>query len=237
MQGERSLHIGIIMDGNGRWGTQQGLSRIKGHTAGAKRVKEIVKYVGTTGVTVLTIWAFSNDNWKRNKKEVSALMALFGTYIQQEADELYSSNVKVLFIGERKSLATKLQKAMNDLEEQTRNNTGLILQVALNYGGSDELIRAVSKMKEENIEVSKETIADALDTADIPDPDIVIRTGMPASEGKLSLWRSSGFMPIQSLQSVCVSTEVLWPDFTSEHLEEIIKYAKLETRLFGGQRV
>jgi undecaprenyl diphosphate synthase len=133
-------------------------------------------------------------------------------------------------------LPKKLQEAMNSLEEKTKNNTGLILQVALNYGGSDELVRAFSKLKEDDSEITQETIDAALDTEGIPNPDIVIRTGMPAAEGRLSQWRSSGFMPVQSLQSVCVSTEVLWPDFTPEHLEEIIAYAKPENRLFGGQR-
>jgi undecaprenyl diphosphate synthase len=232
----QSLHIGIIMDGNGRWGVLQGLSRISGHNAGAKRVKELVKYVGASGVDVLTMWAFSTDNWKRSETEVSALMALFSTYIQSESEELHASNVQVRFIGDRTPLPTKLQTAMQSLEETTKDNTSLVFQVAINYGGSDELVRAVAKIKEEDLEVSKESIINALDTVRVPNPDIVIRTGMPAAEGKLSQWRSSGFMPIQSLQSVCVSTEVLWPDFTPEHLEEIIAYAKPETRLFGGQR-
>ncbi len=236
MKEERSLHIGIIMDGNGRWGTLQGLSRIKGHSAGARRVKELVQYAGEVGMTSLTLWAYSTDNWKRNETEVNALMSLFSTYIEKESEYLRTSNVKALFIGDRTMLPLKLQEAMKNLEENTKDNTGLVLQVALNYGGSDELVRTISKITEKDIEVSKESIADALDTAGVPNPDIVIRTGMPAAEGKLSQWRSSGFMPIQSLQSVCISTEVLWPDFTPEHLEEIITYAKPETRLFGGQR-
>lgn len=236
MEEEQSLHIGIIMDGNGRWGTLQGLSRIKGHGAGARRVKELVQYAGETGMASLTIWAYSTDNWKRNKKEINALMSLFNTYIEKESEELHASNVKTLFIGDRTVLPVKLQEAMKSLEEKTKDNTGLVLQVALNYGGSDELVRAVSKIKEEDLAVSKESIADALDTAGVPAPDIVIRTGMPAAEGKLSQWRSSGFMPVQSLQSVCISTEVLWPDFTPEHLQEIITYAKPSARLFGGQR-
>ena len=224
------------MDGNGRWGTLQGLSRIKGHSAGARRVKELVQYAGEVGMTSLTLWAYSTDNWKRNETEVNALMSLFSTYIEKESEYLRTSNVKALFIGDRTMLPLKLQEAMKNLEENTKDNTGLVLQVALNYGGSDELVRTISKITEKDIEVSKESIADALDTAGVPNPDIVIRTGMPAAEGKLSQWRSSGFMPIQSLQSVCVSTEVLWPDFTPEHLEEIITYAKPKTRLFGGQR-
>jgi len=224
------------MDGNGRWGTLQGLSRIKGHSAGARRVKELVQYAGEVGMTSLTLWAYSTDNWKRNETEVNALMSLFSTYIEKESEYLRTSNVKALFIGDRTMLPLKLQEAMKNLEENTKDNTGLVLQVALNYGGSDELVRTISKITEKDIEVSKESIADALDTAGVPNPDIVIRTGMPAAEGKLSQWRSSGFMPIQSLQSVCISTEVLWPDFTPEHLEEIITYAKPETRLFGGQR-
>ena len=236
MKEERSLHIGIIMDGNGRWGTLQGLSRIKGHSAGARRVKELVQYAGEVGMTSLTLWAYSTDNWKRNETEVNALMSLFSTYIEKESEYLRTSNVKALFIGDRTMLPLKLQEAMKNLEENTKDNTGLVLQVALNYGGSDELVRTISKITEKDIEVSKESIADALDTAGVPNPDIVIRTGMPAAEGKLSQWRSSGFMPIQSLQSVCVSTEVLWPDFTPEHLEEIITYAKPSARLFGGQR-
>ena len=236
MEEERSLHIGIIMDGNGRWGTLQGLSRIKGHRAGAQRVKQLVKYAGETEMASLTLWAYSTDNWKRNETEVNALMTLFNTYIEKESEELHASNVKAVFIGERKPLPQKLQEAMKNLEEKTTDNTGLLLQIALNYGGSDELVRTISKITEKDIEVSKESIADALDTAGVPNPDIVIRTGMPAAEGKLSQWRSSGFMPIQSLQSVCVSTEVLWPDFTPAHLEEIITYAKPSARLFGGQR-
>ena len=224
------------MDGNGRWGTLQGLSRIKGHSAGARRVKELVQYAGEVGMTSLTLWAYSTDNWKRNETEVNALMSLFSTYIEKESEYLRTSNVKALFIGDRTMLPLKLQEAMKNLEENTKDNTGLVLQVAPNYGGSDELVRTISKITEKDIEVSKESIADALDTAGVPNPDIVIRTGMPAAEGKLSQWRSSGFMPIQSLQSVCVSTEVLWPDFTPEHLEEIITYAKPSARLFGGQR-
>jgi undecaprenyl diphosphate synthase len=231
-----SLHVGIIMDGNGRWGTQQGFSRIKGHTAGARRVKELVAHAGKTGMASLTIWAYSTDNWKRNAKEVTALMALFNTYIDRESDELHQKNVKALFIGDRTALPEKLQSAMMQLEEKTKDNTGLVLQVALNYGGSDELVRAFSKLKADDMEITPESIEAALDTQGVPNPDIVIRTGMPAAEGMLSQWRSSGFMPVQSLQSVCVSTEVLWPDFTPKHLEEIIAYAKPEERLFGGQR-
>jgi undecaprenyl diphosphate synthase len=163
-------------------------------------------------------------------------MKLFTTYIERESGELDTNNVKALFIGDRAPLAEKLQKSMKNLEEKTQDNTGLVFQVALNYGGSDELVRAVSKIKKEDLEVSEESIAQALDTVGVPDPDVIIRTGMPAAEGKLSQWRSSGFMPVQTLQSVCVSTETLWPDFTPEHLEEIIAYANPKSRLFGGQR-
>ena len=230
------LHVGIIMDGNGRWATQQGLSRIKGHIAGAKQVKKIIRHAGEVGIGVLSVWAFSTDNWKRDAKEVDALMALFTKFIQQETQELVDSNVKAIFVGDRIALPKQLQKHMSILEEQTKDNTGLILQMALNYGGTDELLRAIGSMKNEDVEATKESLDAALDTCSVPDPDIIIRTGMPLMGDGLTVWRSSGFMPYQTMQSLCVPTETLWPDFTPDELDRIIKNIDVTERLFGGQR-
>lgn len=224
------------MDGNGRWATQQGLSRIKGHIAGAKQVKNIISHANDVSIEALTIWGYSTDNWKRSEKEVNALMSLFNRFIIKETDELVEKNVQVSFIGNRFALPEQLQKVMGILEEKTYGNTGMKLQIALNYGGVDELVRAVKKVKINDLEVSKETIFAVLDTAGISDPDIVIRTGMPTPKDGLSIWRSSGFLPYQSIQSLCVSTEILWPDFTPEHFDKVIAYAKPDERLYGAQR-
>ncbi len=226
-------HVAIIMDGNGRWATAKGWPRLVGHRKGAERVKEIVRCAPDLGIRWLTVYAFSTENWKRSTREVLGLMSLFARYIQREAEEMSREGVRMRFIGERKRLDPKLQDLMAWIEERTRNNTRLNLTVAINYGGRDEItraIRAIARRVEAGSlppECIDETVlTDALDTIDLPDPDLVIRTSGETRVSNFLLW--------QAAYSEYEFTPVLWPDFTPEVLADIVgRYGHRERR-YGG---
>ncbi|MDE3241052.1 MAG: di-trans,poly-cis-decaprenylcistransferase [Paracoccaceae bacterium] len=226
-------HVAIIMDGNGRWAVNRGWPRLVGHRRGAERVKEIVRACPDLGVRWLTIYAFSTENWKRSTEEVLGLMGIFARYIQREADRLSAEGVRMRFIGDRSRLDPKLQALMAGIEARTLANTRLNLTVAINYGGRDELVRAARALAEkvaagslDPAAITQETMAQALDTADLPDPDLVIRTSGETRVSNYLLW--------QAAYAEYEFTETLWPDFTPEELAAILQRVAVRERRFGA---
>lgn len=224
-------HVAIIMDGNGRWATQRGWPRLVGHRRGAERVKQIVRACPDLGVDWLTIYAFSTENWKRSTEEVLGLMKIFRRYIEREAESLSAEGVRLRFIGGRERLDPKLQTLMASIEARTAGNTRLNLTVAINYGGRDEIVRASVRLAGliASGEVAAPTEADlsaCMDTAGTPDPDLVIRTSGET--------RVSNFLPWQAAYSEYEFSPVLWPDFTPDHLGQILDRFGLRERRFGG---
>ena len=228
-------HVAIIMDGNGRWATNRGWPRLVGHRKGAERVKEIVRCAPDLGITWLTIYAFSTENWKRSTEEVLGLMSIFARYIQREADRLAAEGVRMRFIGDRARLDPKLQRLMAGIEARTAPGSRLNLTVAINYGGRDELVRAAAQIARDVAEgrlapgeINEAAITARLDTAGLPDPDLVIRTSGET--------RTSNFLPWQSAYAEYEFTPTLWPDFTPEELARIVGRFGQRQRLFGGVR-
>ena len=226
-------HVAIIMDGNGRWATNRGWPRLVGHRKGAERVKEIVRCAPDFGIQWLTIYAFSTENWKRSTEEVLGLMRIFARYIEREADRLAAEGVRMRFIGDRSRLEPKLQRLMSGIETRTAGLTRLNLTVAINYGGRDEILRAMRAMALDAVagRLAPESIDDALltarlDTHDLPDPDLVIRTSGET--------RTSNFLPWQAAYAEYEFSQTLWPDFTPEHLGEILSRFGNRERRFGG---
>lgn len=226
-------HIGIIMDGNRRWAKSQGLSISQGHKEGAETLKKIAKYANKIGIEYMTVYAFSTENWKRAKEEVSALMLLLQNYVEDFLKKTSSENIKIQFLGDITVLSKNLQKSINNCIEKTKNNTGLTLNIAFNYGGRAELIRAIKEIAKKvenntiNVEkIDEETVANELYTAGQPDPDLVIRT---SGEERLS-----NFLPWQVVYSELLFVEKYWPAFGEEDLDDaIIEYQK-RTRNFGA---
>ncbi|MBC2835301.1 polyprenyl diphosphate synthase [Paragemmobacter straminiformis] len=226
-------HVAIIMDGNGRWATQRGWPRLVGHRRGAERVREIVRACPNLGIRFLTVYAFSTENWKRSTEEVLGLMAIFARYIDREADRLLAEGVRLRFIGDRSKLDPKLQRMMAGIEARTASGTRLDFTVAINYGGRDEIARAVRALAADVAAgtlapgaVTEATIAAHLDTADLPDPDLVIRTSGET--------RTSNFLPWQTAYAEYEFTPTLWPDFTAHELGEIVARFGNRERRFGG---
>ena len=226
-------HVAIIMDGNGRWAEARGLDRLDGHMRGARMVKKIVRASKTLGVKHLTLYAFSTENWKRSKKEVSGLMSIFQRYILSESADLLAEGVRLRFIGKRDELDDKLTSLMNWVERQTAQNSTLNLTIALNYGGRDELVRAIRKMAEavkagelKPGDITEDTISRYLDTEGIPDPDLVIRTS--------GEFRTSNFLPWQSSYSEYAFIDESWPDFTVALYEQAISNFRRRERRFGS---
>ena len=233
-QGEynQQLHVAIIMDGNGRWATRKSLDRLKGHAKGAERVREIVEASVHQGLSHLTLFAFSTENWQRSEREVSGLMKLFHRFIRSEKAKLVSNGIRVRFIGSRDRLDDQLLSLMDGLEDQTSHNTRLELTVALNYGGRDEIARATKticeKVKAGTLDcedITTELMNDHMDTRGLPDPDLVIRTS--------GEYRISNFLPWQSVYSEYAFVETTWPDFTPQMLTDTIEAFKNRTRRFG----
>ncbi len=229
----RADHVAIIMDGNGRWAVNRGWPRLVGHRRGAERVREIVKASPGLGIRWLTIYAFSTENWKRSTEEVLGLMSIFARYIEREADRLAQEGVRMRFIGDRTRLDAKLQRLMANIEARTQFNQRLHLTVAINYGGRDELARAARRMCEDVAEgrlrpeeADEAALAARLDTAGMPDPDLVIRTSGET--------RTSNFLPWQSAYAEYDFSPTLWPDFTATELAAIIERYGVRERRFGG---
>ena len=226
-------HIAIIMDGNRRWARAKGMDPKLGHKEGAKTLEKIVRYANEIGLKHLTVFAFSTENWKRAEDEVGALMLLFQTYLDDFSKRADTKNIKVKVLGDISALSEKMQKSINRCMEKTKDNTGLTLNVAINYGGRDEIIKAVRKIskqvKEGNLqveEITEETISNNLYTAGQPDPDLLIRTS-----GEL---RTSGFLPWQIVYSEFLFIDKNWPDFEEKDLDEAIEIYKKRNRKFGA---
>ncbi|SKA76448.1 Undecaprenyl pyrophosphate synthetase [Clostridium sp. USBA 49] len=226
-------HIAIIMDGNGRWAKERKLPRSAGHKAGVETIREIVKECSKLKINYLTLYAFSTENWKRPKEEVSTLMKLLVEYLSKEIQELNSNNVVINSIGDISKLPLICQKELMHAYEVTKNNTGLILNLALNYGGRNEIINAFkqmykdlknNKLKEE--EICENIFSKYLYTSGMPDPDIIIRT---SGEQRLS-----NFLLWQCAYSEFWISDVKWPDFKKEHLHEAILDYQRRDRRFGG---
>lgn len=215
-------HIAIIMDGNRTWARKKGLDPKLGHKEGAKVLENIVRYANKIGIKHLTVYAFSTENWNRTKEEVGALMMLLQTYLDDFAKRADTENIRVKMLGDKSVLSKGLQKSIDKAIERTKNNTGVTFNVALNYGGRAEIVKAVKEIAEEvkkskmQVEdISEEVVTDHLYTKGQPDPDLVIRTS-----GQI---RTSGFLPWQTIYSEFIFMEKNWPDFTEEDLLVAIK--------------
>ena len=226
-------HIAIIMDGNRRWARVQGKPASFGHKAGAKTLENIVRYANKIGLKYITVYAFSTENWKRTEEEVKALMLLLQSYLDDYSKRADSENIKVKVLGDITALSQGMQKSIINCMERTKNNTGITFNIALNYGGRDEIVRAVKKIaqkveyKELKVEdINEDMISQNLYTAGEPDPDLVIRTS-----GEIRL---SNFLPWQVVYSEFLFVDKNWPDFEEKDLDEAIVEFQRRTRKFGG---
>jgi len=223
-------HIAIIMDGNGRWAAKRGLPRIAGHRAGIEAVREVVEACARLKIEVLTLYAFSVENWRRPKDEINALWDLLTEYLAREERTLLENNILLRAIGRLEELPEKVKESIKETMRKTANNSGLKLLVALNYGGRAEIIDAAKKLcrlaKGKNIDINEETFSSFLYTEGIPDPDLLIRTS-----GEL---RVSNFLLWQIAYTEFWITETLWPDYTKKELFRAIRDYQKRERRFGG---
>ena len=246
MEDSHLYHIGIILDGNGRWARAQSRPRLFGHNAGFKNVRKITDAaLETEQISVLTLYAFAIANWKRDKEEVDGLWNIFRTFFEVEFKYMMEQGCHCTMIGARDRIPDDIMQMIEDAEEKSKHNTRMTVQIALNYDGVDEVVRAtrelVMRAHKGEIgvdEIDETMLTQTLDTGEQQAPDVIIRTGMSQVENEtgMAIWRSSSFLQLQSSQSVCVSTPVLWPDFSPEDLEAAITFADPGGRLFGGQR-
>ncbi len=225
-------HIAIIMDGNGRWAKRRALARLKGHQKGMEAVKEVVRCCRELGIEALTLYAFSQENWKRPKTEIQGLMRLLKRFIRSELAELHRNNIKVQSIGQLERLPEDVQAIVHEAMELTKNNTGMILNVALSYGGRDEILRAVARLVQKAKtnhfspdELTEELFSRELYTAGLPDPDLLIRTS-----GEM---RISNFLLWQLAYTEIYVTDVLWPDFRKQDLYKALSDYQKRQRRFG----
>jgi len=228
-------HIAVILDGNGRWAKSKGLPRKMGHVQGAKNVEDMIYIVGEMGVQYFTVYAFSTENWKRSEEEVSALMDLLRKYLLTGFRKAAKNNVKFRVIGDKTGLAPDIQQTIAELEEDSKDNTGLFIQIAINYGGRDEMIRMMQKtaqdVKEGKVlpeEITEQYVSDHLDTAGVPDPDLLIRTSGEQRISNFLLW--------QLAYTEFYFTDVPWPDFDKKELEKAIEAYNNRDRRFGNAK-
>jgi undecaprenyl diphosphate synthase len=226
-------HVAIIMDGNGRWAVRRGLPRVEGHRAGVEALRKMVRTAGELGVRYLTIYSFSSENWSRPRNEVLDLMALLRRFIRNDLVELHEKNVHIRVIGRRDDLDKDIRALLQEAEELTRDNDGLTLVVAFNYGGRDEIARAARKIAEEAAAgrldpatIDANSIPRFLDTSDIPDPDLLIRTGGEQRISNFLLW--------QCAYTEFVFSSVYWPDFGRKEFVAAIEEFRGRERRFGG---
>ncbi len=227
-------HIGIIMDGNGRWAKKRGMPRQMGHVTGAKVFRKIAKYCEKRGVRYLTVYAFSTENWKRPQEEVDAIMNLLREYLRESLSDFQHENIRTRFIGDRSMLAKDIVALMEEAETVTADKTGMTLNIALNYGGRAEVVQAVKRLVqdvqtgEKTVdELDEQALSDAMYTAGQPDPDLILR---PSGE-----YRTSNFLLWQSAYSEYVfMDDILWPDFTEQDLDRAIEIYAHRNRRFGG---
>ncbi len=229
-------HVAIIMDGNGRWAKARGLSRKEGHEAGVVAARKAIETAQEIGLKYLTLYSFSTENWRRPKSEVQDLMGLMRRYIESDLPRLISNNVRVRIIGDKSSLPLDIKILVDKAEKLTRKNDGHFLQIAFNYGGRDELIRAFTKLAQKISsgdltaeDVSEDQISQALDTSEIPDPDLIIRTSGEHRVSNFLLW--------QAAYAEYVFLEEFWPDFTKEVFVGAIEEFKARDRRYGAREV
>ena len=227
-------HIAIIMDGNRRWAKQRNMPVKLGHKQGAETLKKIVRYANKIGIKYMTVYAFSTENWKRSEEEVSALMNLLENYLDEFSKQANTENIVINVLGSMKELSESLQNKIRETIERTKNNTGIIFNIALNYGGRDEIVKAVQeiakKTKNGEIEIddiNEELISKHLYTKGCIDPDLLIRTS-----GEIRL---SNFLPWQSVYTEFLFIDKLWPDFSEKDLDEAIEVFKKRNRKFGAK--
>ncbi len=222
-------HVAIIMDGNGRWAAARGEPRVVGHRAGLEALRRVVRAAPSLGLEYLSVYAFSTENWKRPPEEVDALMNLLVEYLRSQIDELDREHVKMLFIGDSTALPELCQEEMERAVRRTSQNTGLKLAIAMNYGGRDEIVRAVRRVLAAGLDpaaLDEGSFASHLDTADLPDPDLVIR-----ASGEMRL---SNFMLWQTAYAEIYVTPQYWPDFDGAVLQEALEVFAQRERRFGG---
>ncbi len=226
-------HIGIIMDGNGRWAKKRGFPRSVGHAAGAKVFKKITRYCEKRGIKHLTVYAFSTENWKRPSDEVAAIMDLLREYLVDSLAEFKDDNIKVNFIGDTTVLAEDIQQLIAEAEEAMAHKTGMTLNIAMNYGGRDEIVHAAKTLAKQvkdgflqPEEIDETRFSACLYTKGQPDPDLILR---PSGE-----YRSSNFLVWQSAYAEYVFMDILWPDFTEKDLDQAIAAFSQRNRRFGG---
>ena len=227
-------HVAIIMDGNGRWAKKRGLPRTAGHKQGCVTVEQTVEDAARLGIRYLTVYGFSTENWKRSAEEVGAIMDLLRFYLKNYFKKFVKDNIRMHVIGEKSRLDTDIQKAIAEIEDLSREKNGMTVHVALNYGGRDELRRAVTKIARETADgtlspdaITEDTISDALDTAGTPDPELMIRTSGEERISNFLLW--------QIAYSEFFFSDTLWPDFDKKELERAIYYYQNRERRFGGR--
>ena len=226
-------HLGIIMDGNGRWAKKRGLPRSAGHTAGANNFRTITRYCSRIGIPYLTVYAFSTENWRRPAEEVGALMRLFKQYLEEALRDFMDENIRVIFIGDTSAFSPELRELIARVERESSGKTGMVLNIAMNYGGRAELVHAM-RLLAEDVQagrlspeaIDEDAISARLYTAGQPDPDLVIR---PSGEH-----RTSNFLLWQSAYAEYVVMDILWPDFKTSDLDRaLLEYAS-RNRRFGG---
>ena len=218
-------HIAIIMDGNGRWAKMRNLPRIFGHRQGIKSVREVIEGCTELGIKILTLYAFSTENWQRPKTEIRFLMRLLYNYLKREAEELHKKNIKLTTIGDITKLPENVQSEIEHIKNVTKNNSGLILNLALNYGGRSEIIESIKKLVKSKKEINEQNLSEFMYTSGLPDPDLLIRTS-----GEL---RISNFLLWQIAYTELYFTDVLWPDFRKEDLYKAIIDYQSRDRRFG----
>jgi len=226
-------HVAIIMDGNGRWAKAKGMPRTFGHTEGAKRVADVTRAAGHLGIKYVTVYAFSTENWSRSEEEVGALMKLFRGYLKTCIKDADENNMRIRVIGDKTRLDEDIQDTIKYVEKETSKYNGVTLTLAINYGGRDEITRAVKSIaqgvKKGDIDVadiSQKLISDSLDTVDIPDPDLLIRT---CGEERIS-----NFLLWQLAYTEFYFTDVAWPDFDGDELKKAVEAYTARDRRFGG---
>lgn len=227
-------HVAIIMDGNGRWAKKRGMPRTFGHTQGARVAETILEDAADLGIRYLTLYAFSTENWSRPEAEVSALMNLLRKYMKTSLERCNRNNVRVRVIGDKSMLSKDLQESIEELEQATASNTRIGFQIAINYGGRDEIVRAIKRASQEGLlsdpaKIDDTVINDHLDTAGIPDPDLLIRT--------CGEQRISNFLLWQLAYSEFYFTDKAWPDFNKAELEKAIDAFNHRERRYGGLTV
>ncbi len=221
------MHIGIIMDGNGRWAKERGKPRTFGHSEGVRTAKRIAKAASDMGVKYLSLYTFSTENWKRSETEVRFLMQLLRKHLREQLSFYRENNIRVVHSGSLDRLPEVVQKEIVDVEDLTKDFTGMIANLVINYGGRDEIVRAVKKLRDQGEgEITEEKLSSAMDHPEIPDPDLIIRTG-----GEL---RISNFLLWESAYSELYFSKKYWPDWQEEDLKEAIEAFASRSRRYGG---